>query len=82
MRNDQPTPQQESVREITNPNQNKKENRHVDELSDMDHVCHKRNTRSGTIQTKKDLAMTCRNREKYTITVSGKLLRTPSTGSI
>ena len=35
-------------------------------------------TRSGTIQTKKNLAMTYQNREKYTITVSGKLLTAPS----
>ena len=39
-------------------------------------------TRSGTIQTKKHPAMTYQNREKYTVTVRGKILRTPSTGSI
>ena len=39
-------------------------------------------TRSGTIQMKKNLEMTYQNREKYTITVSGKILRTPSAGSI
>ena len=39
-------------------------------------------TRSGTMQTKKNLAMMYQNREKYTITVSGKILRTPSVGSI
>ena len=35
-------------------------------------------TRSGTIQTKKDLAMTYQNEEKYTVTVSGQFPRTPS----
>ena len=39
-------------------------------------------TRSGTIQTKKHPAMTYQNREKYTVTVRGKILRTLSTGSI
>ena len=34
------------------------------------------------IQAKKNLAMTFQNREKYTITVSGRILRTPSTRSI
>ena len=36
----------------------------------------------GAIQMKNILATTTRSREKYTITVSGKLLRTPSVGSI
>ena len=35
-------------------------------------------TRAGTIQTKKNLAMTYQNREKYTITASGKILRIPA----
>ena len=39
-------------------------------------------THSGTIQTKKNLAMVPRSREKYTITASGNLVRTPYTGSI
>ena len=39
-------------------------------------------THSETIQTKKNLRWPFKNREKFTITVSGKLLRTPSTGSI
>ena len=39
-------------------------------------------TRSGTIHTKQDPAMTHQNQEKFTITVSGKLVRTPSVGSI
>ena len=38
-------------------------------------------TRSVTIQTKKILAMTSLSREKYTITATGKLVRTQSTGS-
>ena len=38
-------------------------------------------THSGITQTKKNLAMTSRNREKYTITANGRLIRTPSTGS-
>ena len=39
-------------------------------------------THRRTIQTKKNLAMTSPNRESYTVTASGKLVRTPSTGSI
>ena len=39
-------------------------------------------TRSVTIQTKKNLAMTSPRREKYTITVSGRTLRTQSFGSV
>ena len=39
-------------------------------------------TRSVTIQTQQNLAMTYSSREKYTISVSGKLVRTPSDGSI
>ena len=37
---------------------------------------------AGTVQTKKNLAMTSRSREKYTFTVSGKLVRTSSAGPI
>ena len=37
--------------------------------------------RSGTIRTKKNPAMTFQNREKCTITVSGRTLRMPSTES-
>ena len=36
---------------------------------------------SGATQTKKNIAMTSQSREKYTITVSGKIVRTPSIGS-
>ena len=39
-------------------------------------------THPGTIQMKKNPAMITRCWEKYTTTASGKLLRTPSTGSI
>ena len=39
-------------------------------------------TRSGTIQTKKNLATTYQSQEKYSITDSGKVVGTPSTGSI
>ena len=39
-------------------------------------------TRLETMQTKVDLAMMYPNLDKYTITVSGTLLRTPSTSSI
>ena len=39
-------------------------------------------TRSGTMQTKKNPAMMYQNREKCTFTVSRKILRTPSVGSI
>ena len=39
-------------------------------------------THSGTVQTKQNLAMTYRSREKYTTTASGSLVRTPTTGSI
>ena len=39
-------------------------------------------THSRTIQTKKDLAMTSPNREKYAMTASGNFVRTPSIGSI
>ena len=46
-----------------------------------DHLLHL-STHSGTIQMKKNLAMTSPSREKYTITTGGKLVRTPSTGSI
>ena len=38
-------------------------------------------TRSGTVQSKKNQAMLCQNRETYTITVSGQIPRTPSIGS-
>ena len=39
-------------------------------------------THSVTMQTKKNLAMTSLSREKYTTTASGKIIKTPSTGSI
>ena len=39
-------------------------------------------TDSWTIQTKKNLGMISQSREKYTRTVTGKVVRTPSTGSI
>ena len=39
-------------------------------------------THSGTIQMKKYIAMTNPRREKYIVTASGKLVRTPSIRSI
>ena len=47
-----------------------------------DHFSSNLSNHSGTMQVKKNLAMTSSSRDKYTVRASGKLVRTPSTGSI